>query len=54
VVADGSLVSDEQPTWLNINVNSSFELYVNGTRSGTGQDDTYKFSLKRPSGGRHA
>ncbi len=52
VVADGRLVSDEQPTWLNINVNSSFELYVNGTHSGTGHDDTYKFSLKRPSGGR--
>ena len=52
VVADGRLVSDQQPTWLNINVNSSFELYVNGTLSATGHDDTYKFSLKRPSGGR--
>ncbi len=51
VVADGKLVTDEVPTWLSINVNSSFELYVDGMLTGTGDADTYKFSA-RPSGTR--
>ena len=51
-VADGRLVTDELTTWLNVTVNSRFQLYVDGTLSGSGQGDTYRFAFPDFKGGR--
>ena len=48
-MAEGRLVTDDVTAWLNIAVNDRFQLYIDGTLSGSGsrKDDTYKFAFPR-------